>query len=118
MQKNGVFNERDEINKNINEFNKEKVIALQEYRELKDQLEKENAATQKRNNLKPDEIAAIQKSEGILKEAQTYENSKKVIEKLSIERNNYSLKLSNVDSEIAETENKLYTIKQKLDSLK
>ncbi|WP_291633035.1 MobQ family relaxase, partial [Clostridium sp.] len=73
MEKKNIDNQRTEINKQIKELNKEKIIVLQEYRELKDKLEKEKInGSQKYSNLKPEEKAAVQKVEKLLNEPQTY----------------------------------------------
>ena len=119
MKKKGIDNARVEINNQIKELNKEKVIALQEYRELKAKLEHEKVMeVQRYSNLKPEEKIAVQKAESILKEPQTYENSNKALEKLSTMRQEESSKLSKIDFEGAEIRRKLNSINYSLDGLK
>jgi len=119
MEKKHLYNPRVEINNQIKRLNKEKIIVLQEYRELKDRLEQEKLNdVQKYSNLKPGEKAAIQKSEVILKELQTYENSDRELNKLKNIRQDEVLKLSKIDSEIGVVGKRLNSINYSLDSLK
>jgi hypothetical protein len=117
MQKKGIDNERVEINKKIKELNKEKVIALQEYRELKAKLENEKA-TQKFSNLKPEEKAAVQKVEKLLKEPQTYENSNKALDKLNDARQEMLSKISTIDSDAVDISKRINSMKHNSDVLK
>lgn len=119
MQKKGIDNPRAEINNQIKELNKEKVIALQEYRELKTKLEQEeNKETQRVSNLKPEEKTAIQRSEKILKEPQTYKNSNKALEKLNLMKSEETSKISKIDLDISKIKNRISTISFSLEGLK
>jgi prefoldin subunit 5 len=119
MEKKGIDNERAEINKKIKELNKEKVIALQEYRELKAKLEEKKInESQKYSNLKPVEKIAIQKVEKMLNEPQTYENSNNALKELITIRQNNTLKLSKIDFELRTVGRRINNITHNLDSLK
>lgn len=119
MKKKGLGNPRAEINKQIKELNKEKIIVLQEYRELKDKLEKEKTnEAQKYSNLKPEEKAAVQKVERMLNEPQTYENSNKALNKLNTIRQDNALELSKIDSEVGLVGRKINSIDYSLDKLR
>lgn len=119
MKKKGIYNERVETNKKIEELNREKVIVLQEYRELKDKLEKQKInESQKYSNLKPEEKAAVQKFEKLLNEPQTYENSNKAINKLITIRQDKALELSKMDFEVSTVGRRINSINYNLDKLK
>lgn len=119
MNKKGIYNIRVDINNQIKELNKENVIALKEYRELKAKLEQEKENDYQRyNNLKPEEKAAVQKSERVLKEPQTYENSNKALGKLTLIRNEESSKLDDLGKKATEINKKIYSINNSLEYLK
>jgi hypothetical protein len=119
MEKKGINNPRVEINNQIKELNKEKVIALQEYRELKDKLEKEKSKeTQRYSNLKPEEKATVQKAEVFLKAPQTYDNSNKALEVLNTMKKEELLKLSKINSNVAEIKKRSYSINNSLERLR
>lgn len=119
MEKKNIDNQRTEINKQIKELNKEKIIVLQEYRELKDKLEKEKInGSQKYSNLKPEEKAAVQKVEKLLNEPQTYENSNKALKRLITIRQNNTLELSKIDFEVRTVGRRINNINHNLDKLK
>lgn len=119
MKKNNKYNDRVEINKEIEKLNKEKVIALQEYRELKAKLEdKKINESQKYSNLKPVEKIAIQKVEKMLNEPQTYENSNKELKELITIRQTNTLKLSKIDFEVMTVGRRINNITHNLDKLK
>ena len=119
MQKKGIYNRRVEINNQIKDLNKETIIVLQEYRELKDKLEQEKLnAAQKYSNLKPEEKAAVQKVEELLKEPQTYENSDRELDRLKEVRKDEASKLAKIDSEIGVVGKRLSSINYSLDRLK
>ncbi|WP_443660559.1 MobQ family relaxase [Clostridium algidicarnis] len=119
MEKKNIDNQRAEINKQIKELNKEKIIVLQEYRELKDKLEKEKInESQKYSNLKPEEKVAVQKVEKLLNEPQTYENSNKALKRLITIRQNNTLELSKIDFEVRIVGRRINNINHNLDKLK
>ena len=119
MKKKGIYNERVETNKKIKELNREKVIVLQEYRELKDKLEKEKINEfRKYSNLKPEEKAAVQKVERMLNEPQTYKNSNEALDKFKISRQSNALKLSKIDSEAGLVSGRINNINNSLDKLR
>ncbi|WP_291633049.1 hypothetical protein, partial [Clostridium sp.] len=92
---------------------------LQEYRELKDKLEKEKInGSQKYSNLKPEEKAAVQKVEKLLNEPQTYENSNKALKRLITIRQNNTLELSKIDFEVRTVGRRINNINHNLDKLK
>ena len=112
-------NEIKQLNEQIKNIEKEKVVALQEYRELKAKLEQEKAKdAQRYSNLKPEEKAAVQKAEKILKEPQTYENSNRALVKLNDTRQDIALKLSKIDFEAGEIRGKLSRVVSGLEGLK
>lgn len=114
-----INNEIKELNNKIKEINKEKVVALEEYKELKSQLENEKAKeSQRYSNLKPEEKAAVEKAETIIKEALTYDNAKKALEKLNTMHEEAALKLSKVNSNAREIDQRVLTINHNLDGLK
>ncbi|MBU3174572.1 MobQ family relaxase [Clostridium estertheticum] len=119
MEKKNIDNQRTEINKQIKALNKEKIIVLQEYRELKDKLEKERInESQKYSNLKPEEKAAVQKVEKLLNEPQTYENSNRALKRLITIRQNNTLELSKIDFEVRTVGRRINNINHNLDKLK
>jgi len=119
MKKKNIYNERVETNKKIEELNREKVIVLQEYRELKDKLEKEKINEfQRYSNLKPLEKAAVQKVEKMLNEPQTYENSNKALDELNTSRQYNALELSKIDFEVGTVGRRINNINHNLDKLK
>ena len=85
MQKKGLVNPRVDINNQIKELNKQKVIVLKEYRELKNKLDE----ARRYSNLEPEEKEAIQRVEKLVNKPQTYvtlkqtyETSKQALDKL------------------------------------
>jgi len=119
LQKKGLSNPRIEINNKIRALNKEKIVVLQEYRELKDKLEKEESDEVKRyNNFEPQEKAAVQKAERLLNEPQTYENSKQALDKLDTMLKTESSKLYGIPSETASITGKIHNINISLEILK
>lgn len=123
MQKKGIENPRTEINNQIKELNQKKVIALQDYRELKIKLgkeqENEKVIAKKYSNLTQQQKAVIQESEEIMGVSQqTYQNSRKTLKIFDIARKDYSSKLFESKSEIRKNKNKLYTIDTSLSKLK
>lgn len=126
MEKKGITTEKGTMNREIKKRNeqikaieKEKVIALQEYRELKDKLEqKKTREAQKYSNLKPEEKAALQKVERILKEPQTYENSNKALNKLNTMRQDSVSKLSKINFQVGVVGRRLKSINYSLEELK
>lgn len=123
MQKKGIENPRTEINNQIKELNQKKVIALQEYRELKiklgKELENEKVIAKKYSNLTQQEKAVIQESEEIMGVSQlTYQNSKKTLNTFDIARKDYSFKLFESRTEIRKNKDKLCTINNSLNKLK
>lgn len=119
MQSKGIENERVKINEEIKKLNKEKIIALQEYRELKDKLNQEKEKEAKRyDNLMDDERAALKKAETLLKGPLTMENSNKALNALKDMREENMLKRSEMDSAAREVERRINGIKYNLELLR
>lgn len=121
LQKKGLSNPRSEINNQIRALNKEKIVVLQEYRELKDKLEKEKLDEDHRySNFEPQEKAAVQKAEKLLNEPQTYENSKQALNKLNTMMKTESSKLYEIQVpyETARITHKIQSINNDLRHLK
>lgn len=119
LQKKGIENERAEINRQIKELNEEKVIALQEYKELKSKIEKEKSLIQEKySGFNPTELKSIKETEKILKESINYDNANKFLERLNNARHESHLKLSKIDLEVGKIEKRLYSINKNLDELK
>lgn len=119
MMKKGIYNVRVETNKQIRELNEQKVVALQEYKALKDKLDKEKTNEAKRySNLKPEEKVIVKKAEKILKEPQTYENSNKALEKLASIRKEELSKLNSLTGKAHEIERRVNGISRSLERLK
>ena len=121
LQKKGLSNPRVEINNKIRALNKEKVVVLQEYRELKNKLEKDKSdEIQRYSNFKPQEKAAVQKAERLLNEPQNYENSKQALDKLDTMMKTESSQLYElkVPYEIPRITDKIKTINNYLEHLK
>jgi hypothetical protein len=119
MQKKGLDNPRAEINRQIKELNKEKVVALQEYRELKAQLEQRKAKeAQRYSHLKPEEKAVVVSSEKLIGQPLNYENAKESLRRLEDGRKEHSLKLSKINFELGESRNRSNSITFALNALK
>lgn len=119
MAKKGIESDRARINNEIKELNKEKVIALEEYKKIKVELENEKSEkSQRYSNLKPGEIAAIEKTEKIIKQSLTYENSKEALEKLNAMKEERILKLSEINSNAVKINKRLYIINNSLEGIK
>ncbi|NMB64039.1 MAG: MobA/MobL family protein [Spirochaetes bacterium] len=80
MQKKGIDNTRSDINNQIRELNRQRVIALQEYRDLKEKLKQEKS--NRYSNLLPDERAAVLKAEQFIKVPLTYESAENALKTL------------------------------------
>lgn len=108
MEKKGKSNPRAEINKQIKELNQQKVIALQEYRELKAQLEQEKAEENKRySNMSAKEKADLQKAESIVNGELTYEKAEIYIGKARKNLHDENVKLVEIKGDIRFTKERI-----------
>ena len=111
MKKKGLDNPRVEINNQINKLNKEKVIALQEYRELKSKLEQEKAKeSQRYSNLTEKEKSIVISAEKIVGEPLNYSNLSSKLTILDQERNDIALKHSEMRFKPLEIERYINTV--------
>lgn len=118
MQKQGKPNIRVDINEQIKEINKQKIVVLQEYRELKEKLNQEKAKEASRYSyLKDDEKAAVLKAEKVMGEPQTYESSDRALEKLDSLRSAEVTKYNDLNNKSRNVLNQIENIKRNLNDL-
>lgn len=112
MEKKGKSNIRAEINNQIKEMNQQKVIALQEYKELKSQLEKEKVQENQRyNNLTDDEKSNLKKTESFIGTILTFENANEYTKQLKSLRDSEFGKSVDIKSKIRSTKDKINRMK-------
>lgn len=112
MNKKGIENIRVELNKKIKDMNKQKVIALQEYRELKNKLEKINTKEKQSNNLTDEEKIFIKSVEDMIYKPLTFESARESLEFLEEKKSELSTLLSKVSDN-----KKMDTLKDNMKSL-
>lgn len=114
MQKKGIKNKRAELNNQIKELNKQKVIALQEYKELKAKLDKEKAQetkeAQRYTYMYPKEKAYVQAAEKVIKQPLDYANAAKALDALKDMKEKKVTNLSNLNFQAKELQAKLSNI--------
>lgn len=107
MEKKGMETERGAINKEIKELNNQRVIAIAEYKKLKDE--------QKRySNLTDEEKKDVLRAESIIGKVQNYNNSNKVLTKFNDVKMEKFKDIKYFEDKIRSTEYKIKDIEKNL----
>ena len=116
MSKKGIPNVRAELNNKIRELNKQRVIALQEYRELKNQIKKID--DERYNNLTPDEITSIKNIEQTINMPFTFKTGNQSLEYVGNKDYEYHSRLSELNYAIRENDRVVLCFNEDNTSLK
>ncbi|MDF2505178.1 MobQ family relaxase [Clostridium sp.] len=118
-KKKGMETERGNLNREIKELNNQRVIAIDEYRELnKEKIQKQKAELQRYSNLTEEEKANVLKAEKIIGRPQDYKNSNEILSYFNEVKTEKFQEIKYLEDEVRSTEDRIKDIENNLSWIK
>lgn len=115
----GMKTERGNLNREIKELNNQRVIAIDEYRELhKKKIQKQKAELQRYSNLTEGEKADVLSAEKIVGKPQNYENSNEILNHFNELKTEKFQEIKSLEDEIRNTKERMNDVEYNLNGIK